>query len=102
MAPSKERILEALGTVYDPEIPGMSIVDLGLIYGVDVAEDGAVAVRMTVTAPGCPMGHFMAAMAKEAIEKIEGVKEAKVDVVFEPPWTPELMSDKAKKELGFA
>jgi metal-sulfur cluster biosynthetic enzyme len=56
---------------------------------------------MTVTAPGCPMAQFMASMAKEAVEKIEGVDEANVVVVFEPPWTPERMSDKAKKMLGF-
>lgn len=102
MAPTKDEILDALRTVYDPEIPGISIVDLGLIYGVDLDDQGKVAVRMTVTAPGCPMGQFMATMAKEAIEKVAGVTAARVDVVFEPPWTPELMSDKAKKELGFA
>jgi len=92
--------MAALDTVNDPEIPGLSIVDLGLIY--DLAIDGGkVDVTMTVTAPGCPMGHFMSNMAKEAIEKIEGVEEAGVVVVFEPPWTPERMSDKAKKMLGF-
>lgn len=101
MAPTKEQVMEALGTVYDPEIPGISIVDLGLIYGVDVAEDGKVQVKMTVTAPGCPMGQFMAEMAKKAVEKIEGVSGAQVDVVFDPPWTPDLISDKAKKQLGF-
>lgn len=100
MAFTKEDVLGALETVNDPEIPGLSIVDLGLIY--DLAIDGGkVDVKMTVTAPGCPMGHFMANMAKEAIEKIEGVEEADVVVVFEPPWTPERMSDKAKKMLGF-
>lgn len=100
MAFTKEDVMAALGTVNDPEIPGLSIVDLGLIY--DVAIDGGkVDVKMTVTAPGCPMGHYMANMAKEAIEKIEGVEEADVVVVFEPPWTPERMSDKAKKMLGF-
>lgn len=100
MVATKEDVMAALDTVNDPEIPGMSIVDLGLIY--DVAIDGGkVDVKMTVTAPGCPMGHFMANMAKEAIEKIEGVEEADVVVVFEPPWTPERMSDKAKKMLGF-
>jgi len=93
--------MEALGTVYDPEIPGISIVDLGLIYNVDVAEGGNVKVKMTVTAPGCPMGQFMAEMAKKAVEKLEGVSSAQVDVVFDPPWTPDLISDKAKKQLGF-
>lgn len=92
--------MTALGTVNDPEIPGLSIVDLGLIY--DVAIDGGqVAVTMTVTAPGCPMGQFMANMAKQEVEKLEGVEEANVTVVFEPPWTPERMSEEAKKKLGF-
>ena len=101
MTPTKEQVMEALGTVYDPEIPGISIVDLGLIYNVDVAEGGNVKVKMTVTAPGCPMGQFMAEMAKKAVEKLEGVSSAQVDVVFDPPWTPDLISDKAKKQLGF-
>jgi metal-sulfur cluster biosynthetic enzyme len=93
--------MDALNTVNDPEIPGLSIVDLGLIYNVDVADDGKVDVRMTVTAPGCPMAQFMADAAKKAIEGVEGVTEANVQVVFDPPWTPEGMSDKAKKMLGF-
>jgi metal-sulfur cluster biosynthetic enzyme len=100
VAVTKEDVLNALGTVNDPEIPGLSIVDLGLVYGVDV-EGGKVNVKMTVTAPGCPMAHFMAQMAKQAVEKLEGVEEADVDVVFEPPWNPDMMSDKAKKQLGF-
>ena len=100
MAFTKEDVMAALGTVNDPEIPGLSIVDLGLIY--DIAVDGGkVDVKMTVTAPGCPMAQFMASMAKDAVEKIEGVEEADVVVVFEPPWTPERMSDKGKKMLGF-
>ncbi len=99
MAVSKEDVMTALGTVNDPEIPGVSIVDLGLIYGVEIAGD-QVDVKMTVTAPGCPMGQFMAQLAKEAIEKVEGVTAAKVEVVFEPPWTPERLSDGAKKKLG--
>ncbi len=100
MVVTKEDVLNALGAVNDPEIPGLSIVDLGLVYGVDV-EGGKVNVKMTVTAPGCPMAHFMAQMAKQAVEKLEGVAEANVDVVFEPPWNPNMMSDKAKKQLGF-
>ena len=100
MALSKDTVMEALGKVNDPEIPGLSIVDLGLIYSVEV-EGGKVNVRMTVTAPGCPMAQFMAEMAKKAIEEMEGVDEAHVEVVFEPPWNPEMMSDEAKKRLGF-
>lgn len=100
MAVTKEAVMGALGAVYDPEIPGLSIVDLGLVYGVEV-EGGKVDVKMTVTAPGCPMAHFMAQMAKKAIEEMEGVDEANVEVVFEPPWNPEMMSAEAKKRLGF-
>lgn len=100
MAVTKETVMEALGTVNDPEIPGLSIVDLGLIYGVEV-EGGKVAVRMTVTAPGCPMAHYMAQMAKKAVEELDGVDEANVEVVFEPPWNPEMMSAEARKKLGF-
>ena len=100
MAVTEETIMEALGTVNDPEIPGLSIVDLGLIYGVEV-EGGKVDVRMTVTAPGCPMAHYMAQMAKKAVEQLEGVDEANVEVVFVPPWNPEMMSAEAKKRLGF-
>ncbi|MEE8640563.1 MAG: iron-sulfur cluster assembly protein [bacterium] len=100
MAVTEEAVMESLGTVNDPEIPGMSIVDLGLIYGVAV-EGGKVDVKMTVTAPGCPMAHYMAEMAKKAVEEMEGVDEANVEVVFEPPWKPEMMSDEAKKKLGF-
>ncbi len=100
MAVTKETVMEALRTVNDPEIPGMSIVDLGLIYGVAV-EGGKVDVKMTVTAPGCPMAHYMAEMAKKAVEELEGVDEANVEVVFEPPWKPEMMSEEARKKLGF-
>ncbi len=100
MAVTEETIMEALGTVNDPEIPGLSIVDLGLIYAVEV-EGGKVAVRMTVTAPGCPMAQYMAQMAKKAVEELDGVDEANVEVVFEPPWNPEMMSAEARKKLGF-
>ncbi len=100
MAVTEEAVMEALRTVNDPEIPGMSIVDLGLIYGVAV-EGGKVGVKMTVTAPGCPMAHYMADMAKKAVEEMEGVDEANVEVVFEPPWNQEMMSAEAKKKLGF-
>jgi metal-sulfur cluster biosynthetic enzyme len=100
VAVTKEAVLDALGNVNDPEIPGLSIVDLGLVYGVEV-EGGKVDVKMTVTAPGCPMAQFIAQMAKKAIEEMEGVDEANVEVVFEPPWNPEMMSAEAKKRLGF-
>lgn len=100
MAVAREAVMEALGKVDDPEIPGLSIVDLGLVYSVDIT-GGKVDVKMTVTAPGCPMAHFMAQMAKKAVEELEGVDEANVEVVFEPPWNPEMMSAEARKKLGF-
>ena len=97
---TKEQVMEALGKCYDPEIP-MSIVELGLIYGVDI-KDNAVGVKMTLTTPGCGMGAFIAQEAKAKIEDIEGVSEATIDIVWDPPWTPEKMNKEAKKRLGFA
>lgn len=92
-------MLEALRKCVDPEI-GENLVDLGLIYGVDV-KGGAVKVRMTLTTPGCPMHAFLVKQAEEAVKKVEGVKKAEVELVWDPPWTPERMSETAKKRLGF-
>ncbi|MCP4229292.1 MAG: metal-sulfur cluster assembly factor [bacterium] len=100
MALTEEKIYEQLKTVYDPEIPVVSIVDLGLIYEVAV-NNSKVDVKMTLTAPGCPMAGFIANMAKEALEKMDEVDEANVEVVFDPPWNPGLMTDEGKKLLGF-
>ena len=97
----KQRILEALKAVKDPEIP-INVVDLGLIYRLDVAEDGTVEVDMTLTAIGCPAAPQMLEAAKLAIESVEGVKEAKVNLVWTPPWTPDRMSERAKRALGRA
>jgi metal-sulfur cluster biosynthetic enzyme len=83
---------------YDPEIP-VNIVDLGLIYGVEV-NGSKVRVKMTLTAPGCPMSGFIAEDVKEKVSVLKGVKKVDVDVVFDPPWTPEMMSKTAKKQLG--
>jgi FeS assembly SUF system protein len=96
---SEEDVMKALSKCYDPEI-GISIVDLGLVYGVKV-DDGKVHVKMTLTTPGCPMHSFMVQDAKEKVKSLKGVKEVKVDLVWDPPWTPERMSKKAKKKLGF-
>lgn len=100
MAVTEEKVYEQLKTVYDPEIPVISIVDLGLIYEVAVA-DSKVDVKMTLTAPGCPMAGFIANMAKEALEKLDDVDEADVEVVFDPPWNPSMMTEEGKKLLGF-
>ncbi len=94
-----EQVREALKEVYDPEIP-VNIVDLGLIYNIDVTPENSVRVTMTLTTPGCGMGTFIAADARSRVEEIEGVKEAAVELTFEPPWEPSLMSDDAVRLLG--
>lgn len=95
---TKEQVYEALQTCYDPEIP-VNIVDLGLIYDVQVNE-GKVAVKMTLTAPGCGMGGMIASQAQQKILDLEDVKEATVDLVWDPPWEPSRMSEEAKQKLG--
>ncbi|MEK6601073.1 MAG: iron-sulfur cluster assembly protein, partial [Candidatus Binatota bacterium] len=87
---TKEEVYEALQSCYDPEIP-VNIVDLGLIYDVEVNE-GKVAVKMTLTAPGCGMGAMIASQAQQRILTLPDVKEATVDLVWEPPWDPSMMS----------
>jgi len=93
------KLIAALKTVYDPEIP-VDIYELGLIYTVDVADNKDVSVDMTLTAPGCPVAGEMPEMVRRALEGVEGIGEEKVNMVFEPPWTPEKMSDEAKLELN--
>lgn len=96
---TQEQVLEALKEVYDPEIP-VNIVDLGLIYGVEVTPQEQVKVTMTLTAPGCGMAHQIAMSAKQRVLQVQGVKDAAVTVVWEPPWDPSRMSEAAKKQLG--
>ena len=95
---TKEQVYEALQECYDPEIP-VNIVDLGLVYDVEINDD-KVAVKMTLTAPGCGMGTMIAADAKEKIMALEGVGDASVALVWEPPWNPSMMSEAARLELG--
>jgi len=92
-------IVTALKSVYDPEIP-VDIYELGLIYQVDVSDDRDVTVTMTLTAPGCPVAGEMPGWVEQAVESAPGVRGAKVEMTFDPPWTPERMSDEAKLELG--
>ena len=93
-----EDIMKALKECYDPEIP-VNVWDLGLIY--DVAVDGdKVHVKMTLTAPGCPMHSFISQEVKEKLQTVSGVKEATVEVVWDPPWSPDKMSPEAKAQLG--
>ena len=95
---SREQVLEALKEVYDPEIP-VNVVDLGLVYGVKV-EEGDVDVRMTLTFAGCGMGPYIAQQAEWRLAEIEGVEDVNVEMVYEPPWTPDLISEDGKKLLG--
>ncbi len=93
-------IIAALKTVYDPEIP-VDIYELGLIYKVDIDDDRLLTVDMTLTAPGCPVAGEMPGWVEGAVRGVEGVEDVKVNMTFEPPWTPEKMSDEAKLELGW-
>jgi FeS assembly SUF system protein len=93
------KLVAALKTVYDPEIP-VDIYELGLIYKVDVAENKNVAVDMTLTAPGCPVAGEMPGMVKDALDGVEGIGEVTVNMTFDPPWTPDKMSDEVKLELN--
>ncbi len=97
---TEERIVEVLKTVYDPEIP-VNIYDLGLVYKIDLKEDGALDVDMTLTAPNCPMGDYIMEDVRQKLEGIEEVKQANVNLVFDPVWDQSMMSDEAKVDLGF-
>ncbi|MCK0507752.1 SUF system Fe-S cluster assembly protein [Aromatoleum anaerobium] len=93
-------VIAALRTVYDPEIP-VNIYDLGLIYGLDIDDaSGRVDIRMTLTAPGCPVAATFPGTVEEAVKAVEGVREAHVELVWDPPWSRELMSEIALFELG--
>ena len=93
-----EVVYESLKTVFDPEIP-VNVVDLGLVYDVQVNK-GDVYVQMTLTFPGCGMGPFIAQQAEWAIQDIEGVEEVEIELVFDPPWSPDLISEEARAQLG--
>ena len=94
-----DAFIEQLKTVYDPEIP-VDIYELGLIYKVDVSDDVDVVVDMTLTAPGCPVAGEMPDWVRDAVLKVEGVRSATVNLVFDPPWDPSRMSDEAKLQLN--
>ncbi len=98
MAVTEEQVLEALKDVYDPEIP-YNIVDLGLVYDVKI-DEGNVSIQMTLTFPGCGMGPYMANSARERVMELDDVEDANVEMVFEPPWSPEKISDEIRAELG--
>ena len=92
-------ILAAIRTVFDPEIP-VNIYDLGLIYDVLVNAEGVAGVRMTLTAPACPAAQWLPGQVEAKVKAVDGVTDAKVDVVFDPPWTKDRMSEAAKLQLG--
>ena len=94
-----DEIVAALKTVYDPEIPA-DIYELGLIYKVDIEDDRSVAVEMTLTTPNCPSAQELPIMVEEAVASVPGVKEAKVNIVWDPPWDPSRMSDEARLVLN--
>ena len=98
--PLYDQVVEACKSVYDPEIP-VNIYELGLIYTIDINAENAVKVLMSLTAPGCPVAGEMPGWVADAIEPLPGIKQVDVELVWEPPWGMEMMSDEARLELGF-
>lgn len=96
----ESRIVDVLKTVYDPEIP-VDIYNLGLIYNIDLHDDGTLDVDMTLTAPGCPAADFIMEDVRQKLDNINGVTTANVNLVFEPEWDKSMMSEEARVELGF-
>ena len=96
----EERIVDVLKTVYDPESP-VNIYDLGMIYKIDVQDDGSVDMDMTFTAPNCPAADFILEDVRTKVESVDGIKGANVNLVFEPAWDQSMMSEEARVELGF-
>ena len=94
-----ERVVETLKTVYDPEIP-VDIYQLGMIYEVDVNDTAFTFVKMTLTSPSCPVAGTLPGEVEEKVKKVDGVRDAKIELVWEPPWTPDMMSDAAKLQLN--
>lgn len=96
----EEKVVEMLRTVYDPEIP-VDIYSLGLIYSIDVTDEGDLNIDMTLTAPNCPAADFLMEDARIKLESIDGVRNVNINLVFEPEWNQDMMSEEAKLELGF-
>lgn len=95
----RQNVLESLKTCFDPEIP-VDVYELGLIYGLDVQPDGAVNITMTLTSPMCPVAGSLPAEIEAKVKRVPGVTSAQVQVVWDPPWSPEKMSESAKLQLG--
>jgi FeS assembly SUF system protein len=98
--PLYDSVVEACRTVFDPEIP-VNIYDLGLVYTIDISDEGAVTIVMTLTAPGCPVAGEMPGWLADAIEPLPGVRQVDVELTWNPPWGMDMMSDEARLELGF-
>ena len=96
----EEKIVAMLKTVYDPEIP-VNVYDLGLIYKIDVSDNGEAVLDMTLPAPNCPAADFIMEDIRQKVESVEGVTTATINLVFEPEWDKDMMSEEAKLELGF-
>ncbi len=96
---SHEEVVEALKAVYDPEIP-VNIYDLGLIYSLEIEPDGSAVIEMSLTAPGCPVAGEMPGMVSDAAASVEGIGEVETRLIWDPPWSPDLMSENAKLALG--
>ncbi len=96
----EEKVVKMLKTVFDPEIP-VNIYDLGLIYKIDVQDDGETLIDMTLTAPNCPAAEFIMEDVRQKVESVDGVKVVVVNLVFEPEWNKDMMTEEAKLELGF-
>jgi FeS assembly SUF system protein len=99
MSEIETKIVDALHSVYDPEIP-VDIYDLGLIYDTKVDEEGKVSITMTLTAPGCPVAGEMPVMVERAVATVEGVSSVSVELVWDPPWNPDMMTEAARLQLG--
>lgn len=97
---TEQRIVNILKTVFDPEIP-VNIYDLGLIYKIDVTEQGEANIDMTLTAPNCPAADFIMEDVRQKVESVDGIEVANINLVFEPTWDKDMMSEEAKLELGF-
>lgn len=98
--PTVDMIVQTLKTIFDPEIP-VDIYELGLIYEVKISDDGVVDIDMTLTSPNCPVAESLPKDVEDKVAAMEGVSSAKVEIVFEPPWTQDMMSEEAKLECGF-
>lgn len=96
----EEKVVEMLRMVFDPEIP-VDIYSLGLVYKIDIDDDANLTIDMTMTAPNCPMADFIVDDARYKLESIEGIKSVTINLVFEPEWNKDMMSEEAKLELGF-